>query len=45
MISFVVEDAERGNQNFKGTVAGDEIKFTRTGARGNPRPFTAKRVK
>ena len=44
-ISFVVEDAERGNQNFKGTVAGDEIKFTRTGPRGNPRPFTAKRVK
>lgn len=43
-ISFVVED-ERGNQTFKGTVSGDEIKFTRTGPRGEPRPFTANRVK
>lgn len=43
-ISFVIED-ERGNQTFKGTVSGDEIKFTRTGPSGQPRPFTAKRIK
>ena len=43
-ISFLVED-ERGNQSFKGTVSGDEIKFTRTGPNGQPRPFTATRVK
>lgn len=44
-ITFVVADKERGDQTFKGTVSGDEIKMTRTGRRGEPRPFTAKRAK
>jgi hypothetical protein len=44
-ISFVLEDAESGNQTYQGTVSGDEIKFTRTGRGGQPRPFTANRVK
>jgi len=44
-ISFTVENAERGNQVFKGTLAGDKLKMTRTGRSGEPRPFTTKRVK
>jgi hypothetical protein len=46
-ISFVVNLEFNGNkiaQNYKGTVAGDEIKFTREVAgRGNPVEFTAKK--
>ncbi|HLI86725.1 MAG TPA: hypothetical protein VKV17_22660 [Bryobacteraceae bacterium] len=45
-ISFVVSFEARGNtikQEYKGTVAGDEIKFTRSGGRGNPLEFTAKK--
>jgi hypothetical protein len=37
-----------GNQmkwTFTGTVAGDEMKLKRAGGRGEPREFTAKRVK
>jgi hypothetical protein len=44
-ISFVVANPERGNQVYEGTIAGDEIKFTRKGGQGEPRPFTAKRAK
>jgi len=42
-ISFAV-DSERGKQQFKGTLAGDELKMSREGRNG-PREFTAKRVK
>ena len=45
-ISFVISIEARGNtfkQEYKGTVAGDEIKFTRSGGRGNPIEFTAKK--
>lgn len=45
-ISFKVSFEARGNtitQNYKGTVAGSEIKFTREGGRGNPIEFTAKK--
>jgi hypothetical protein len=44
-ISFKVSFEARGNQitqNYKGTVAGSEIKFTRDGGRG-PIEFTAKK--
>jgi len=44
-ISFVVVDNERGDQTYKGAVSGNEIKMTRMGRRGEPRPFTAKRTK
>lgn len=45
-LSFVVSFEARGNtirQEYKGTVAGSEIKFTRSGGRGNPIEFTAKK--
>jgi hypothetical protein len=45
-ISFDVEVAFGDNkitQNYKGVVAGSEIKFTRSGGRGNPLEFTAKK--
>lgn len=46
-ITFVVNLEFQGNkiaQNYKGTVSGDEIKFTREVAgRGNPVEFTAKK--
>ena len=45
-ISFDVELTFGDNkitQNYKGTIAGDEIKFTRGGGRGNPIEFTAKK--
>ena len=45
-VSFVVSFEARGNtirQEYKGTVAGSEIKFTRSGGRGNPIEFTAKK--
>jgi len=46
-ISFVVNLEFNGNkiaQNYKGTVAGGEIEFTREVAgRGNPVEFTAKK--
>ncbi|HEY1239071.1 MAG TPA: hypothetical protein VGF16_00885 [Bryobacteraceae bacterium] len=46
-VSFVVNLEFQGNkiaQNYKGTVSGDEIKFTREVAgRGNPQEFTAKK--
>ncbi|HEY7387639.1 MAG TPA: hypothetical protein VH640_03975 [Bryobacteraceae bacterium] len=45
-LSFVVTIEARGNtfkQDYKGTVAGNEIKFTRSGGRGNPIEFTAKK--
>ena len=45
-ISFVVNLEFNGNkitQSYKGTIAGDEIKFTRGGGRGNPLEFTAKK--
>ena len=45
-ISFDVELTFGDNkitQNYKGTVAGSEIKFTRGGGRGNPIEFTAKK--
>lgn len=45
-LSFTVELTFGDNkitQNYKGTVAGDEIKFTRGGGRGNPVEFTAKK--
>ena len=45
-LSFTVELTFGDNkitQNYKGTVAGDEIKFTRAGGRGNPVEFTAKK--
>jgi hypothetical protein len=45
-ITFVVSFEARGNtikQEYKGTVAGDEIKFSRSGGRGNPIEFTAKK--
>jgi opacity protein-like surface antigen len=44
-ISFKVSFEARGNQvtqNYKGTVSGSEIKFTRDGGRG-PIEFTAKK--
>jgi hypothetical protein len=44
-ISFKVSFEARGNtvtQNYKGTVSGSEIKFTREGGRG-PIEFTAKK--
>jgi hypothetical protein len=44
-ISFKVSFEARGNQvtqNYKGTVSGGEIKFTRDGGRG-PIEFTAKK--
>ena len=46
-VSFVVNLEFQGNkiaQNYKGTVSGSEIKFTREVAgRGNPVEFTAKK--
>jgi hypothetical protein len=45
-ISFVVTLSFNGNeikQEYKGTVSGDEIKFTRSGGRGGPVEFTAKK--
>ena len=45
-IAFKVSFEARGNtitQNYKGTVSGSEIKFTREGGRGNPIEFTAKK--
>lgn len=45
-ISFVVSFEARGNtikQEYKGAVSGSEIKFTRSGGRGNPIEFTAKK--
>jgi hypothetical protein len=45
-ITFKVSFEARGNtitQEYKGTVSGDEIKFTRSGGRGNPLEFTAKK--
>ena len=45
-VSFVVNLEFNGNkiaQNYKGTVSGDEIKFTREGGRGTPIEFTAKK--
>ena len=45
-LSFAVVLEVNGNkitQNYKGTVAGDEIKFTRDGGRGNPVEFSAKK--
>ena len=45
-VSFVVSFEARGNtikQEYKGTVSGSEIKFTRSGGRGNPIEFTAKK--
>jgi hypothetical protein len=45
-ISFVVSFEARGNtikQEYKGTMSGNEIKFTRSGGRGNPVEFTAKK--
>ena len=41
-ISFAV-DSERGKQQFKGTLAGSELKMSREGRNG-PREFTAKRA-
>ena len=43
-VSFAVE-GQRGKQVYTGTVAGDEIKFKRQSANGEPREFTAKRAK
>ena len=45
-VSFVVVREFNGNQlkqTFKGTVSGDEIKFSRDNGRGNPVEFTAKK--
>lgn len=46
-VSFVINVEFQGNkiaQNYKGTVSGSEIKFTREVAgRGNPVEFTAKK--
>jgi hypothetical protein len=45
-ISFVVTLNFNGNeikQEYKGTVSGNEIKFTRSGGRGGPVEFTAKK--
>jgi hypothetical protein len=45
-VSFIVTFEARGNtikQEYKGAVAGQEIKFTRSGGRGNPIEFTAKK--
>ena len=45
-ISFVVKLEFQGNsitQEYKGTISGSEIKFTRGGGRGNPIEFTAKK--
>ena len=45
-ISFAVVREFNGNQfkqTYKGTVSGDEIKFTRDNGRGNPVEFTAKK--
>jgi hypothetical protein len=45
-ISFVVTIEARGNtfkQEYKGTISGNEIRFTRSGGRGNPVEFTAKK--
>ena len=45
-ISFVTVLEFNGNQvkqEYKGTVSGSEIKFTRSGGRGNPIEFTAKK--
>jgi hypothetical protein len=42
--SFIVKGADRGDQTFKGAIAGDVINMTRTGRRGEPRPFTIKRA-
>lgn len=47
-IAFKVKVEFQGNaieQNYKGTVSGDEIKMTREGGRGPAREFTAKRAK
>jgi len=47
-ISFVVKMEFGGNtvqQNYTGTVAGDELKLKREGGRGGAREFTAKRAK
>lgn len=46
-ISFTVTLNFGGNEMkflYKGTVSGNEIKFTRTREGGDPREFTAKRV-
>jgi len=45
-LSFVVTLNFNGNeikQDYKGTVSGNEIKFTRSGGRGGPVEFTAKK--
>jgi hypothetical protein len=45
-VSFVVSLEFNGNtvkQEYKGAVSGSEIKFTRSGGRGNPVEFTAKK--
>jgi hypothetical protein len=45
-ISFLVVLEFNGNQikqEYKGMVSGDEIKFTRSGGRGNPIEFSAKK--
>jgi hypothetical protein len=45
-VMFKVSFEARGNtitQEYMGTVSGGEIKFTRSGGRGNPIEFTAKK--
>ena len=47
-VSFTMTREFNGNQmkwTFTGTVSGDEMKLKRAGGRGEPREFTAKRVK
>jgi hypothetical protein len=47
-ISFTVTREMGGNTvkfTYTGTISGDEIKFKREGGQGQPREFTAKRVK
>ena len=41
--SFAVPGG-RGDAVWEGTVEGDELKGTRAGGQGQPRPFTAKRA-
>ena len=42
-VGFTVEN-QRGKQTYRGTIAGDEIKFKREGGQGQPREFTAKKA-
>jgi hypothetical protein len=47
-LTFTVTREMGGNSvkwNFTGKIAGDEIKLKREGGQGQPREFTAKRVK